>query len=319
MSFATPLALLGLIALPALAAAYVLEQQRRARVARAFVSDALLRSVAPRRPGWRRHAPYVVLGLGLAVLIVALARPQHSVMKPIPHATVMLANDVSNSMKSTDVSPSRLGAARRAATSFLDAVKPSVEVGSIEFARRPVLLQSPTTDHALTKAAVAQLKPGGGGTAIGEALQLAVSEIRAVPKINGKRPPGAVILISDGASNVGVSPLDVARDARTEHIPVYTISIGTSHGTIQAQQHGQTVTSPVPVDPTELAQIATNSGGHAYRAPDSATVRAIYSQLATELSHKRVNESLIGEFIAAGLLLLAIGVGMSLLWFARLA
>ena len=258
MSFATPLALLGLIALPALAVAYVLEQQRRARVARAFVSEALLPSVAPRRPGWRRHAPYVVLGLGLAALILALARPQHSVMKPIPHATVMLANDVSNSMQSTDVSPSRLRAAKRAATSFLDEVKPSVEIGSIEFARRPVLLQSPTTDHALTKAAVAQLKPGGGGTAIGEALQLAVSEIRAVPKVNGKRPPGAVILISDGASNVGVSPLAVASDARTEHIPVYTISIGTAHGTIQAQQHGHTVTSPVPVDPTELAQIATN-------------------------------------------------------------
>jgi Ca-activated chloride channel family protein len=319
VSFAAPLVLLGLIALPALAALYVVEQRRRARVARAFVSEPLLASVAPHRPGWRRHLSYVLLGLGLAALNLALAKPQRPVVKPVAHATVMLANDVSDSMTATDVAPSRLVAAKQAATDFIQHLKPSVRVGSLRFARRPLLLQSPTTDHALTRAAIAQLQPDGEGTAIGQALQLSLGAIRAVPKIRGKRPPGATILISDGASNAGVSPLVLARQARKDHIPIFTISIGTSHGTIQLQRGGQSVTSKVPVDPTELSQIAAASGGHAYRAADSSTVRAIYSRLATELSHKRVEEQLVGEFVGAGLLLLALSGAFSLLWFRRLA
>ncbi|MGH2873552.1 MAG: VWA domain-containing protein, partial [Solirubrobacteraceae bacterium] len=146
MSFAAPLVLLALIALPALAALYVLEQQRRARAMGAFVSTSLLASVAPRRPGWRRHAPYALLGLGLVALIAAAARPQHSVIQPVKGATVMLVNDTSASMTSDDVRPSRLAAAKRAAASFLRRVGPSTQVGSIAFARHVLLLQSPTTD-----------------------------------------------------------------------------------------------------------------------------------------------------------------------------
>jgi Ca-activated chloride channel family protein len=319
VSFAAPLVLIGLAVLPALAALYGSEQRRRVRVAAAFVSEPLIPSVAPRRPGWRRHAPFAALALGLALLVVALARPQHPVMQPIRHATVMLANDVSDSMMATDIKPSRLGAAKRAATSFLQEVKPSFDVGSVEFARRPTLLEAPTTDHALTRAAIASLKPGGEGTAIGEALQLAVNAIRAVPKINGKRAPGAVILISDGASNAGVNPIQVAQAAHKDKIPIYTVSIGTSHGTIQLQRHGHTITSKVPVDPTELTAIAGYSGGHHYLAADSATVHEIYSHLATALSHRRVEDGLMLEFAGAGLLLVALAAAMSMLWFARIA
>ncbi len=319
MSFGAPLVLLGLVALPALAALYVLEQRRRAAAMSAFVATPMLASVAPRRPGWRRHAPYVLLALGIAALIFAAARPRRAVAKPVKGATVMLVNDISASMTATDVNPSRLVAAKRAATSFLSRVTSETQVGSIEFARRPVLLQSPTTDHALTREAIASIKPGGGGTAMGNALAVALSEIRAAPKIGHKRPPGSVLLISDGAANVGVNPVAVAAQAKHQHVRIFTVSVGTAHGVAKIPHGNGEVTTPVPVDPTELAQIAQTSGGRSFRAPDSATLGAIYSSLAKVLSHRRVEQQLTGFFAGAGLLLVALAAGLSLMWFARLA
>jgi Ca-activated chloride channel family protein len=319
VSFGAPLVLLGLVALPALAILYALEQRRRAAAMSAFVAAPLLASVAPRRPGWRRHAPYVLLALGMAALILAAARPQHAVQKPIRGATVMLVNDISASMTATDVKPSRLVAAKRAATSFLKRVTTATQVGSIEFARRPALLQSPTFDHALTRAAIASIKPGGGGTAMGNALELALTEISRAPKVGKKRAPGSVVLISDGAANVGQDPVSVADQARRRHVRIYTVSVGTGRGVAAIPHGNRKITTPVPVDPTELGQIARASGGHAYRAPDSATLSAIYSSLAKVLSHRRAEELLTGFFAGAGLLLVALALGLSLLWFARLA
>jgi Ca-activated chloride channel homolog len=319
VSFAAPLVLLGLIALPAAAVVYVAEQRRRTRAMSAFVSSALLASVAPRRPGWRRHAPYALLGLGLLLLILAAARPQRGIERPLKGATVMLVNDTSASMTSTDVKPSRLGAAKRAATSFLTRVSPSTQVGSIAFARHVLLLQSPTTDHSLTRSAIAGIKPGGGGTAMGDALVVALHSISAAPKVNGKRPPGSVILISDGAANTGVNPVSVAAQAKHEKIRVFTISIGTAHGHAAIPHRTGSVQTAVPVDPTELGQIAAASGGRAYRAPNSATLSAIYTSLAKVLGHRRVQQLLTGFFAGAGLVLVALGAGLSLLWFARLA
>ncbi|HEX3616474.1 MAG TPA: VWA domain-containing protein [Solirubrobacteraceae bacterium] len=319
MSFAAPLVLLGLIALPAAAAIYVAEQRRRARAMSAFVTTALLASVAPRQPGWRRHAPYVLLALGLLALILAAARPQRPVQRPLKGATVMLVNDTSASMTSADVKPSRLGAAKRAATSFLGHVSPSTEVGSIAFARHVLLLQSPTSDHSLTRSAIAGIEPGGGGTAMGNALAEALAAIKTAPKVNGKRPPGSVILISDGAANTGVNPVNVAARAKHQKVKVFTISIGTAHGFAEIPHKTGSVRTAVPVDPTELGQIAAASGGRAYRAPNSATLSAIYTDLAKVLGHRRVEQLLTGFFAGAGLVLVALGAGLSLLWFARLA
>lgn len=319
MSFGAPLVLIGLVALPALAALYVREQRRRADAMTAFVTTPLLASVAPRRPGWRRHASYVLLAVGVAALIIAAARPQHAIQKPIKGATVMLVNDISASMTATDVRPSRLAAAKRAATSFLKRATAYTQVGSIEFARHPVLLQSPTTNHALTRSAIASIKPGGGGTAMGDALDVALTQIKRAPKVGKKRPPGSVILISDGAANVGVNPVTVAGQAKRQHVKIYTISVGTAHGVAAIPRHNREVATPVPVDPTELGQIAQASGGRAYRAPDSATLGAIYSNLAKVLGHRRAEAQLTGFFAGAGLVLVALAVGASLLWFARLA
>ncbi len=319
MSFGQPLYLLGLFVLPVLAVLYLGEQRRRMRVARAFVSSPLLASVAPRRPGGRRHAPYLLFGLGLVALILAAARPQVPVQRPVRAATVMLANDISSSMTSTDVKPSRLSAAKRAADSFLKRVTSSIQVGSIEFARHAQLLQSPTTQRALTRHAIAQIKPGGGGTAIGDALALALQSIRTAPRLGNRRPPGSVILISDGAANVGVNPITVAAQAKRVHVRIYTISVGTPYGTAQIRRRSGVFTAHVPVDGAELRQIAATSGGRAFSAADSGTVNSIYNDLARVLGHRRVQLRLTGYVAGAGLLLVAVGAALSLLWFARLA
>ena len=180
----------------------------------------------------------LVFAIAIALLIAAAAKPQRTVAVPVNSAAIMLLNDVSSSMSATDVAPSRLGAAKKAASKFVSGVPGSVQVGLLEFARRPVLLQSPTTNHPLTQGAIAGLHPGGGGTAIGESLTTALHVLTTLPRKEGKRPPGAIVLLSDGSSNVGPGPVEAARQAKADHIPVYTISLGTlpRHDSRQAQR-----------------------------------------------------------------------------------
>ena len=318
MSFSSPFVLVGLIAVPLLALWYAGQQRRRRGVAATFAAPALSASVTPRRPGWRRHAPMLILAIAVAVLIAAAARPQRTVAVPVNSAAIMLVNDISNSMSATDVSPSRLAAAQKAATRFVSGVPTSVKVGLVQFARRPVVVQSPTTDHALTKAAIAGLHPGGGGTAIGEAVTTALHTLTTLPKQAGKRVPGAIVLLSDGSSNVGAGPLAAARQAKADHVPIYTISLGTANGTIPVKRNGQTVSAPVPVSSLELAQIAQASGGRAYTAADSAKANAVYSHLAVQLGHKKVKRELTADVAGGALVLLLAAGALSLLWFRRL-
>lgn len=319
MSFSAPFVLLGLLAIPLLIRWYGAQQRRRAHAAGAFVSPALRPSVAPKGPGWRRHAPMIVFLIAIAVLIAAAARPQETVAVPVDSAAVMLANDISDSMKATDIRPTRLAAAQQADRRFLAEIPSSVAVGSLEFARRPVVLQSPTSDRALTRSAVGQLRPGGGGTAIGDAITTAVRVLNALPLQGGKHRPAAIVLLSDGGSNVGTSAVLAARAAASRHIPVYTVALGTAHGTIQGIQGSRTVTIPVPLSSQELAQIAQAGGGRAYTAADSAKVSAIYAHLATQLGHKHVKREVTASFAGGGLALLLFGSVLSLAWFGRLA
>lgn len=318
MSFSSPLVLVGLVAVPVLALWYLGQQRRRRGVAAAFAAPLMTESVTPRRPGWRRHAPMLVFAIAIALLIAAAARPQRTVAVPVDSAAIMLANDISSSMSATDIRPSRLGAAQKAGSTFVSRVPDSAQVGVIEFARRPILLQSPTTNHALTKGAIASLKPGGGGTAIGEAITTALHSLTTLPKKGGKRPPGAIVLLSDGTSNVGTGPLTAARQAKADHIPIYTISLGTPNGTIAIRRNGQTVTTPVPVSSQELAQIAQASGGKAYTAADSAKASEIYRHLAVQLGHKKVQREITADVAGGGLVLLLVGGAMTLMWFGRI-
>jgi Ca-activated chloride channel homolog len=317
MSFLHPAVLVALLAIPLLVVWYLSQQRGRRRAAEAFAAPALTASVAPRRPRWRRHIPMLAFALALAVLIVAAARPQRTVAEPVDTASIMLANDTSGSMAAADVKPSRLAAAEKAAGDFVDKVPPSVRVGLLEFNTTVALLQSPTTDHALVKSALTELRVTGG-TAIGDALRTALHTLATVPREGGKKPPGAILLISDGASDVGSDPITAAQQAATAHIPIYTVELGTQNGTVKEKRGNRTVTVPVPPNPAQLAEIARVSHGQAFTATDAKGLDTIYKRLGAELGHKKVKHEITSTFAGGGLALLLLGAAASLVWFGRL-
>lgn len=317
MTFLDPLVLLALAAIPLLVWWYAGQQRRRARGAAAFVTPALRPSVAPRRPRWRRHVPMLAFALALAVLIFAAARPQRVVAVPVDSASIMLANDTSGSMAATDVAPSRLRAAQNAAASFLAKVPESVRVGLIEFNSKVTVLQSPSADHALVRSALSQLRVTGG-TAIGDAIRTALRSLTSAKPAGGKQPPAAIVLLSDGGNDVGSDPLSAAQLAAADHIPIYTVVLGTAHGTVSEKRGSGTVTVPVPPDPQELTQIATISHGQSFTATNAKGLNAVYDRLGAQLSHKKVKHEITAGFAGGGLALLLLGSVASLAWFGRL-
>jgi Ca-activated chloride channel family protein len=318
VSFATPLALLALAALPLLALAYLGQQRSRRVAAAAFASPALQASVAPRRPGFRRHLPMFAFLLAIAALIVAAARPQRTVAVPIERASIMLANDVSGSMTATDVKPTRLAAAKRAAKGFLAKVPKRVNVGLLAFNDTARVLQSPTTDRSAVNSAIDNMTVSGG-TATGNAIATATSVLSKAPAAGQKRPPAAIVLLSDGASTRGQDPVAAAQAARKLHIPVYTVVLGTSEGTITVKKSdGSTQTVRVPPDPASLAQISRASGAATFTAPTASGLKQVYEKLGSQLGHKKQKHQVTTAFAGGGLALLLAGAAMSLAWFGRL-
>lgn len=318
MSFAAPLVLLALVGLPVLAAMYLAEQRSRRASAAAFASPALQRAVAPRRPGWRRHLPMLAILLAIALLIVAVAKPQRTVAVPVERASIMLASDVSGSMTATDVKPTRLAAAKLAARRFVQQVPSRVNVGVMAFNDLATVLQSPTQDRRAVNAAIDGMT-SSGGTATGNAIDTATTVLNRAPKLNGKRAPAAIVLLSDGASTRGRDPVAAAQDARKLHIPVYTVALGTPSGTITVPRRGGgSVVQRVPPDPAALAQIARASGGASFTAQTASGLSQVYKKLGSQLGHRKEKRQITNAFAGGAAVLLLAGLGMSLGWFGRL-
>jgi Ca-activated chloride channel family protein len=311
VTFASPLVLVALILIPVLVVMYVARQRGRRDDRAAFVSPALAAAVVRERPRWRRHLPMLAFLVALLVLILAAARPQTTQAVPVRTSQVMLLVDTSSSMASTDVAPSRLGAVKRAVADFLRVVPSTVSVGLIVFNQHPTLLSSPTPDRATLNNALAKVK-ADGHTAIGTALESALQQLTRGPK--SKRPPSAIVLLSDGYSTTGVDPLTVARQSKSEGIRIDTVALGTSRGTIRVGNQNVVV----PPDPQALSQIATVSGGEPFTVLDATHLSAVYQQLGTKLSHKRAKQEITADFAGIGLALLIVGSLLSMRWFGRL-
>lgn len=316
MSFATPVVLAGLLAIPLLVVWYLRRQRGRARDRAAFVLPALTPSVAPDLPRWRRHLPMLAFATALTVLIVALAGPQATRAVAINNASIMLLADNSSSMAATDVAPSRLAAAERAAQRFLATVPKGVAVGVIVFNQNPTVLTPPTTDHAAAARALAGWH-ADGRTAIGDAIQSGLRLLTRTPKAS--RPPAAMVVLSDGTSTNGSDPIAAARQAAAQRIRIDTVALGTPNGTIRVPAgHGRTTVKRVPPDPQGLSQIARASGGQGYAVQDASHLSSLYAQLGRKLSHRMVKRKISDEFAGGALVLVLLGSGMSLRWFGRL-
>ncbi len=178
MTLLSPLWLLTLIPVAALAPAYVIVQRRRHRYAVRFASLPMLDRVVPRRPGWRRHLPAAFVLMALTLLGLAAARPEVALRLPYDRATVMVAIDVSGSMAATDVPPNRMEAAKAAASAFVEQLPDAVNVGVVSFAGSSAVVVAPTTDHDEAQEEIEALQLGRGGTAIGEAVFSSVEQVQ---------------------------------------------------------------------------------------------------------------------------------------------
>jgi Ca-activated chloride channel family protein len=317
MSFGAPAFLAGLLLVPLALWAYAAHQRRgRARSAQ-FANPALMPALQPRRPGWRRHVPAVFWAVALAALLFALAKPQRTVAVPVEQATVMLVTDVSGSMLATDVRPDRLTAARNAAARMVADLPGRVRAGLVAFNHPAQVLQPPTSDHQLVLDAIASLR-ASGSTATGDGLQAALSSIQASAAPGRAAPPAAVVLLSDGKSVRGRDPIEVARQAAKLRVPVYTVALGTPSGVIERPaQGGGSRLEPVPPDRASLAEIARITRGRTFTATQAGELAAIYERLGSQVATKREKREVTSAFAGGALLLVLLGAGLGLRWFAR--
>lgn len=308
MSFLSPVALLALLVVPLAIAAYLQAQRRRRRYPVRFTAIPALAAVLPRGPQWRRHVPMALFALALAALAVALARPQTTVAVPVERASVVLVTDVSRSMEATDVQPTRLDAARAAAGSFLDEVPEELRVGLVAFSDSAQSLQSPTTDHDEVRAALDTLDPLSA-TATGAGLRTALEDLARPQGRERERPPGAIVLLSDGSATDGDAALEAAREARRLRIPIFTVSLGTPDGEVTLPD-GRRLS--VPPDDEALERIARASGGDAFQAEDADQLDAVYDRLGSQIGTKQERREITSAFAGGGLVLLIGAVAASL-------
>jgi Ca-activated chloride channel family protein len=309
MSFQAPLFLIGLVVVPIAIAALLFARRKPSKYVIRFPATATLAAVAPKHGRVRKHLPPTLLMLALAGMAVALSRPEATVAVPVERASVMLVTDTSGSMNATDVAPNRLTAAKQAADRFLENVPEQLQVGLVAFADSSHTVIRPTEDRASVEATLSGLN-AEGGTATGDALTSALQALET----GEDKPPAAIVLLSDGASQNGQDPAEVAQQARAANVPVYTVALGTPDGAIE--QMGQRVA--VPPDPEALQQVAEISGGRAFTAEDADALDEVYKTLGSRIGTKQEKREVSAGFAAFGLLALAGAAFTSLRWRGRL-
>jgi Ca-activated chloride channel family protein len=342
--------LLGLI--PLLIAVYIWFLRRRRRYAVRYSSLALVREAMGRQTSWRRHIPFALFLLALSSLVVAVARPVMVVTVPTAQTTIILTIDVSGSMRSRDVYPTRMLAAENAAINFIQHQKPGTQIGLVAFSNFAEEIQQPTTDQEALQAAIESLTTGRR-TAIGGGILKAIDAIAEVdknvapsvtdtstgveptPVPKGDYAPDIIVVLTDGVSNVGPLPTDAAKQAADRGIRVYTIGFGTANGNIDFGQGGGFGGIGglnnnnnfggnggflggggfrMGIDEATLKQVASMTGGKYYIATSATELENVFSNLPTYLIIKHETSEISVLFTAAGGLLALLAICLSLVW-----
>ena len=320
MSFEWPTALLALAAVPLLVFGYLLLDGSRRRQAARFSRPELLPNVIDRAPGRLRHVPVAVLLVAVVALIVGVARPHATLSVPREEATVMLVMDVSRSMTADDVKPTRLEAAEIAARRFLAQIPDTFRLGVVTFATRARVIAPPSDDREIPPAALSTIR-AGEGTALGEAIVLALRAARSVPGSESSEPPPAsILLISDGAQTQGqVLPQQAAQQARRQRVPIYTIVLGTDDGVVERTLTGGfTERIRVPPDPETLRRVAQVSGGQFFTAAGAEELKRVYDDLGSRLGSRPKRTEVTVAFAGAGMALFLVSGALSSLLLRRL-
>jgi Ca-activated chloride channel family protein len=335
------LILLGLI--PLLVVVYIWILRRRRRFAVRYSSLALVRAALPHQSRLRRHLPFALFLFALASLLIALGRPMAIVNVPVGQTTIILAVDVSRSMCSTDIQPNRLVAAQAAALSFIQRQKSNTQIGIVAFAGFAELIQPPTADQEALQAAVEGLTTARR-TAIGSGILKSLdaiaevnknvapsvsdtsSEDQPTPVPDGVYAPDIIVLLTDGASNTGLLPLDAAQQAVNRGIRIYTIGFGTENGSMMdcGQSYGGNEWFGSGqffgggfrrgIDEETLKRIADLTGGAYYSATSAGELEDVFRDLPTYLITREENMEISVAFAAFGALLAAVAVALSLIW-----
>jgi Ca-activated chloride channel family protein len=351
ISFAWPSLLWLLLLVPLAVGFYVLMLRRRKRGAVRYGNMALVRQAA-RQSSWRRHVPPALFLAALTLVIIAIARPTAEVTLPSTQATVLLAMDVSGSMRAADVVPSRIVAAQNAARQYIKDQPKDVRVGIVAFAATALLVQNPTTDRAALNAAIDRFELQRG-TAVGSGIMVSLAALfpqedfqvnqfnsgyefdrynrfggaalgerapgRGPPKTHVPVEPGSyknavIILLTDGQTNAGYDPIEAARKASEYGVRVYTVGFGTTRGNIVGFGG---FSMRAQLDEESLKKIADMTRGRYFHAASAEDLKAVYGVLSKQLVTETREMEITSFFAAAAALLLLISAGLSLAWFGR--
>jgi Ca-activated chloride channel family protein len=327
VTFQDPGALVALLLVPVLVVGYLWLVRRRAVDEQALGTMADSATRAGRPLGWRRHVVPVLVLLGVVVLLVALARPQATIDLPRRQGTVVLAFDVSSSMKAKDLAPTRMKAAKRAARAFVAEQPASIRIGVVAFSDSANVVQPPTRSRQDVLDAVDRLS-SLGGTALGRGILTSLSAIaghtitldQKALQEGGQQPnvkflgSAAIVLLTDGDNTARLDPRALAPVASQAGVRIFPVGIGSPNGAV-VQVDGYSVATALDAD--LLRSIARGSGGTYFAAGDSATLQRIYSAIDLKLTTVGRNTEITAIFAGAALVLILTAAGLSMRWYGR--
>jgi Ca-activated chloride channel family protein len=333
MSFAWPLALVLLLLVPLLVWGYVRLIHRRDVRAAELATQGFAPNEAARRARRRRHVPFALFLVALTLLLLGFARPRATLDIPHREGTVVLAFDVSSSMRAADLKPTRLAAAKAAARAFVDRQPSSIRLGVVAFSAGSLVVQPPTGDRTAVKAAIDHLTAQGATSlsrGIFASLRVIAGKSLVVPRQSagvdgsgeldldnakiGFYGSAAVVLLSDGENTSQADPQAMAKLASAAGVKIYTLGIGSPEGTV-VQIDGFNVATAL--DEKTLQNIAAVTDGRYYRASDAAALSDVYRHIDLKWETRGERTEMTGAVAGAGAALLVAGAALTLLWFGR--